>query len=296
MAVSRKRRNSSSVRQQSQSAVAVERAVEILFLLAERGEVSVTDVARLLGYSPGAAHRILTALKRKGLLEQRSENDAYFVGWSMLRMMRAFTGRTDLRSVARPFMVELRDLTRQTVTLNVRVGSERVCVDVVEGLERLRWVPDVGEVAPLYAGASGRVFLAHMSPAEVDHYFATTELAKFTPFTVTNKRVLKRQLDEVRAQGYSVAFQDRTLGWAGIAAPIFEEFHQLAAALTIGGLEIDSGPTQLQEWTSALSQAGHAISQILGDTEATEEVTALARRNDDAASSRTRSTEKEKRR
>ena len=84
------------------SAVAVERAADLLFLIAERGEASLSDLGRAIGSSGSAVHRILTALKNKGLIQQSVENGPYSMSWSILALTRRMLAEVDLRSLSLP--------------------------------------------------------------------------------------------------------------------------------------------------------------------------------------------------
>lgn len=246
------------------SAVAVERAVDVLFLLADHGESSVTELARAIGSSGSAVHRILVALRRKGLVEQRPDTERYALSWSVLGLARALTERTNLRAVSVPLMTQLRDATGETVSLNVRVGFERMPIDQVESTREVRWVAKVGALSPLYAGATGKVFLAHMSPSELSRYLAKVRRTKLTPHTITERDELVGELEKVRREGVAVSREDRILGLAGISAPIFDRSGAVIAALTIGGRSDGLEPATFARWAEPLRQAAATISELLG--------------------------------
>jgi DNA-binding IclR family transcriptional regulator len=243
--------------------VAVERAVDLLFLIAEQGEAALTDLARAIGSSGSAVHRILTALKRKGLIQQPQENGPYSLSWSILALTQRLTSEADVRSLSVPFMTELRDLTGETVTINVRSGYHRVCIDQVEGPHEVRWRQDVGKVSPLYAGATGKVILAYLPPEELKDYLRTVRFEQLTPYTTVDRREIQREVEQVRKQGYALRTQDRILGVAGISAPIFDPHGAVAGALTIAGPSERCTDEQLERWVVPLTQATREISELL---------------------------------
>jgi IclR family acetate operon transcriptional repressor len=247
------------------SAVAVERAADLLFLIAERGEASLTDLARSIGSSGSAVHRILTALKNKGLIQQAVENGPYSMSWSILALTQRLTAAADLRSLSMPFMTSLRDLTAETVTLNVRSGFDRVCIDQVEGPHEVSWRQDIGKISPLYGGATGKVLLAYLSAADLKEFWRTVKLVKLTPYTVTSRPALIEELEVIRRRGYAFGTQDRLLGVAGIAAPIFDTAGKAAATLTIAGPAERCSSEQLEVWVEPLTAATQKISQLIAD-------------------------------
>jgi DNA-binding IclR family transcriptional regulator len=247
------------------SAVAVERAADLLFLIAERGEASLSDLGRAIGSSGSAVHRILTALKNKGLIQQSVENGPYSMSWSILALTRRMLAEVDLRSLSLPPMIGLRDLTGETVTLNVRSGFQRVCIDQVESNQEVSWRQDVGYVTPLYAGATGKVLMAYLSKADLREFFSQVKLEKLTRYTVTRRDELTKEFAQVRKQGYAIGDQDRLLGVAGIAAPIFDSAGNAAGTLTIAGPAERCSHEVLAEWVEPLTAATHRISRMVAD-------------------------------
>lgn len=242
------------------SAVAVERAAEILFLLAERDFASVTELAMEARLSASAVHRILTALKRKGLVEQDPTSEKYELSWGVLALGRKLADRDQLRPIAFPFMTHLRDLSTETVTLYVRSGFERICIEQVESPQEIRYRAEVGRLHPLYAGASGHVLLAFMRPDQLEEYFTSVQLQRLTPFTLSDRKKLERELKRVRGQGYATASQDRLAGLAGIAAPVFDKFGETNAAIAIGGPDGRITSSAIDSWVEPLTEAAREIS------------------------------------
>jgi IclR family acetate operon transcriptional repressor len=247
------------------SAVAVERAADLLFLIAERGEASLTELARAIGSSGSAVHRILTALKKKGLIQQAEENGSYSLSWSILALTQRLASEADIRSISRPYIASLRDLTGETVTLNVRSGFQRVCIDRMEGPHEVRWHQEIGKVSPLYTGATGRAMLAYFSVEELEQFLKTVELRKLTPYTTVKHEDLVKELALVRKQGYAIGTQDRILGVAAMAAPIFDANQRAGAALTIAGPSERWSRKRMREWIEPLKTSSGEISRLVAD-------------------------------
>jgi DNA-binding IclR family transcriptional regulator len=223
----------------------------------------MTDLAHAIGASGSAVHRILTALKKKGLVQQATENGPYSLSWSILALAQRLMAHADVRTIALPFMTALRDTVRETVTLNVRSGFARVCIDQAVGPHEVSWRKGVGQVAPLGVGATGKVFLAYLPEPEFEAFWAETKLEKLTPHTIIHRRELARELEVVRDRGLAFGIQDRLLGVAGISAPIFDAPGRVAAALTIAGPTERCTPEQLETWVKPLKAATGEISNIL---------------------------------
>jgi DNA-binding IclR family transcriptional regulator len=160
-------------------------------------------------------------------------------------------------------MIKLRDVANETVTINVRSGFSRVCIDQVEALHEVRWQQEIGRISPLYAGATGKAILAYLGPEESKEFFETVTLEKLTPYTSVGRRELMQKLERIREQGYALGSQDRILGVAGISAPIFNRLDRVVGALTIAGPAERCTHERLMSWVEALVDATRQISRLL---------------------------------
>jgi DNA-binding IclR family transcriptional regulator len=244
------------------AAVAVERAVEILLFLAEDGEASITQIAKTVGVGNSAAHRILAALKNRSLVDQSPASGLYSLSWGVLALTHPRGRRPDLRTVALPFMVALRDLSGETVTINARSGNERVCIEAIDSHHEISFRAEIGRVACLYAGASGKVILANFSREEFDNYLTTVEVEPLTPHTVTNISDLAREMTEIRRVGYALGLEDRTPGVCAVSAPILADRPPgVVGSLSIVGPCDRCTRTDLEAWAGPTKEAATEITR-----------------------------------
>lgn len=258
------RRSPKVIERPNASALAVERAAEIMFLLAEWGDGSVSELAETTGSTGSAVHRILTALKRKELVAQDGDSQRYSLSWSVLSLARSLSSRADVRTLAHPRMVKLRDQSEETLTLNVRSGLNRVCIEQVESQHEVRWVAEIGRVVPLHSGVTGKVLLAFATPKEADAYLRSLDARRREDSSVPDRATLSAQLEEIRQRGYALAVKDRVRGISAISAPIREPGGMVSAALTMAGPAERCTPEKLKGWVPLLTRATQDISDLLG--------------------------------
>ncbi|MGA8417607.1 MAG: IclR family transcriptional regulator [Candidatus Dormiibacterota bacterium] len=251
--------------ERSASALAVERAAEILLLLAQTdtGSLSVTELARETKASGSAIHRILTALRRKQLVDQHPETQRYALSWRMLTLFRQMNSRADLRGVVYPYMLRLRDLTAETITLNVQTGFERVCIEAVEGTHEIRWVAQIGQLAPLHSGVTGELLLAYAAEPDRRAYWShLAQLRKLDP-AIPSRAVLVRRVETIASEGYALAQSSHVQGIDAVSAPILGPDRSIAAALTIAGPAERCTLERLEAWLPDLLAAAGEVSQVL---------------------------------
>lgn len=92
----------------------------------------------------------------------------------------------------------------------------------------------VGSRLPAYCTSLGRAILAHRPPAEIEAYLDRTPLERRTPFTVTDRRQLLRELDAVRERGYAAVNEELELGLRSIAVPVRREDGSVQIAINVG--------------------------------------------------------------
>src|SRR4029078_3954938 len=95
------------------------RAVEILDVLADAGELGTTEVSRRTGISASTVSRQLGTLTRLGLVEHVSATGRYRLGVRGLRPANAVLGRLKLRDAARPHLEQLVDEVGEAGTLSI---------------------------------------------------------------------------------------------------------------------------------------------------------------------------------
>jgi IclR family pca regulon transcriptional regulator len=141
----------------------------------------------------------------------------------------------DQWQAAHPFMVELAELTQESCSAATLDGTEVVYVARVPSTRVMSVNLNVGARVPAYATSMGRVLLGGLHPAMLDQYFAGVRLLPLTPHTVTDETRLRERIAEAREQGWSLVDEELEDGLRSIAAPIYDRYGRLDAALTICG-------------------------------------------------------------
>ncbi len=95
----------------------VDNALLVLLLLREHAELRLTDVSRYLGVASSTAHRVLSMLQYRGLLQQDPASRAYGAGPVLDELAFGVMRRLDVRATARPVLGRLHDELQETVHL-----------------------------------------------------------------------------------------------------------------------------------------------------------------------------------
>ncbi|MCY7707752.1 IclR family transcriptional regulator [Bacillus safensis] len=207
----------------------VQRALDILSCFSEeRQELTLTDISKEMNLAMSTTTRLLKALEMNHFVEKNQETMKYRLG-QRLYLLGYIAGKSiQLRELAKPLMYALRDETKETVNLYVLDSTSRVCIEQAEGLQSIRHLVKIGEKLPLYAGAGGKVLLAFQSEEFQQKVFAAEA---YHVMGDDWKKERKHILDTYT----SCSIDEREVGSAAVAAPIFNIHGEVKACLSISG-------------------------------------------------------------
>jgi DNA-binding IclR family transcriptional regulator len=223
----------------------VDRALTVLDLLAQRGEVGVTELAAELGVHKSTAFRLVTALERRQLVEQVGDRGKYRLGLGILRLAAATTGRLDVTRESQSVCERLAAEFGETV--NVAILDETSAMNVMQeygpaAVGTRNWI---GQRTPLHATSSGKVLLA-FADETLRKAVLTGPLERHTERTVTDPNELRRQLDEAVRRGWAGTNEELEVGLTAVAAPIRNGAGRVIAAVSVSGpsyrLQVESFP------------------------------------------------------
>ncbi|MEU9481038.1 IclR family transcriptional regulator [Streptomyces sp. NPDC048191] len=242
----------------------VDRAVSVLEILARRGEAGVSEVAAEIDVHKSTAFRLLGALEARGLVEQAGERGKYRLGFGIVRLAGAVTGRLDLTQQGRQVCERLIDEVGETV--NIAVLQEHYAVNLyqVRGPGAVGTHNWVGQLTPVYATSSGKILLAHLPAPERARVLAACGLKKLTPHTLTTKAKLDKDLAEARERGYAVTLEELEIGLHAVAAPIRSRDGEVVAAISASGPAYRFTEERIHELAPALVKGAEEISRRMG--------------------------------
>lgn len=230
----------------------------------EHVEIGVREVARRVGLSSSTAGRLLSSLRDLGILSQNSSTRAYSMGSRVLTWAHVYNASLDVRNHAMEAITELHQSTRETISLYILEGKERVCIERLESPQNVRIVQRVGRRLPLYAGSAGKVMLAFLSPDEQENYLNNTEFIAFTDKTITDASAMRKQLKKVREHGWATSYGEWVEDAAGVAAPILNPMGEVIAALSISGPIMRFTKENVAKYCIEVKRVSREISSGLG--------------------------------
>jgi len=218
----------------------------------DRPVLGIADIADDLGMSRSTTHRYVITLVALGYLEQGASRK-YRLGLRVTDLGMSALNSTGLREHAHSYLEELRQRTSYTVNLSVLDGGDILYVDRARSFRRGQSKIDLdlhpGSRLPAYCTSMGKLLLANLPDEEQRDLFTTMKLTKRGPNTITSKKALRDELEEVRDAGFAVNDQELAPELHSISAPVRNEAREVVAAVNMAA---HSSMISLEELVDAL--------------------------------------------
>lgn len=225
--------------------------------------LSATQINDQLGLPKQTVHRLCTTLEESGFLT-RPGNAKKFQVARRLRDLGAGLLHNSRDHIARhQILKEVAEEVRETVNYAVPDKSGMSYLDRVETDWPFRIQLPVGTSVPFHCTASGKTFLASLTPKNREAMIASLDLRKMTQGTRTNPQTLLQELRDIRKQGYALDQEEFMDGMIAIAVPVLDPLGRFIAAVAY------HGPTQRMTLAEAVDRkdlllnAARKLSKVL---------------------------------
>lgn len=241
----------------------VERAAQVMEILAREGAAGVGEIARELQVHGSTASRLITALEAYDLVERDGTGGKVRLGVGLLRLAAATRSGLDLTAQAGPVCDALAEELGETVNVAVLRDGAAVNVYQAQGRRTVALHNWVGDRTVLHATSSGKMLMAHLPEAKREAMLEEPR-ERFTAATVTSAAELREQFVRARERGWAQAVEEFEEGLNAAAAPIRGPAGDVIAAVSVAGPAYRLAPEDLPRAADALLRAAEQISRRLG--------------------------------
>lgn len=212
------------------------RALSILQTLATNSDgMSLTELSEATSLPPSTTHRLLTTLESERFVRPDANGGLWRIGVAAFFVGSAFSRSRDVLALSRPYLRRLMETSGETANLFVESDAEAVCIGQIESRHAMRALTGIGGRVLLHSSGAGKALLAHMPDRRRLKITRDRVLEKITERTITSGDRLEAVLSDIRKSGFAIDDEEHAMGLRCVAAPVFNEFGDAIAAISVSG-------------------------------------------------------------
>ena len=228
----------------------------------DRPTLGISELASELGLTRSTTHRYVATLASLSYLEQDASTRKYRLGPRVLDLGFSMLGSLELREIAGPHLRKLTEETGHTSNLAIRDDTDVILIDRVRGrpgrYHHLEFTLHVGSRLPAYCSATGKALLAFLPRHDLERLLDRTDLVQRGPRTLTDKKALLAELEQVRRTGVATNDEELESALRSIAAPVRALSGEVVAAINVA---IPWSPVAMSDLVSQLGPTIQATAQ-----------------------------------
>lgn len=182
--------------------------------------MGLADAVRATGWPKPSVHRMLSQLESGGLLTRGLGGRLYTPTQRLAQLAENILGTDTHRAVRHAVLSQLVADVGESCNLTALSGADVIYLDRVESAFPLRMELKPGTRVPIHCSASGKLFLAHLTPARRAALMDALPLERHTATTLTTRAALEDELAQIKRQGYAVDAEEFVDGLVCVAVPV----------------------------------------------------------------------------
>ena len=235
------------------------------YLVLQETPLRLLDIAKGLNINQSTALRFLTTLVNTGYIEQDPETFRYTPTYRICALASHINREKKLVDAARPALLRVAEVFRESVSMSVENHMQAVYVDVVRGADSaLIAFQQTGGVSPMHCTGNGKLLLLNYTDAELDTYIREKGLKRYTDNTITTREGLVTELKKIRERGYAYDEEERDIGIRCAAFPVRDASGRVVAGISVSGPKDRMTDEMLEGKLPVLREAAEEVSRKLG--------------------------------
>lgn len=246
----------------------LERLVSILDLFTPDSPVWASeDIIRYLDVPLSSGYRYIKVLQRAGLLA-RVANGSYVIGPRVLELDRTSRLRDPVYNAGTPVIRRLTQQTGFSSLLSVLYSDTVMCVQQEPTLDAPAELFSRGQRRPLVGGASANIILAYLPPHQLRSVFNKQRDSVVAAKLGADWDSFKKNLRQIRQDGYCITSGEFRLGIAGLAAPLFNQSGEVLGSIALARAAHPSAIEQYLALAPVVMEAAREITARISEMDA----------------------------
>ena len=210
--------------------------------------MSATEINDQLGLPKQTVHRLCATLEENGFLTRPGNAKKYQVARRLRDLGSGLLHNSRDHIARHQILKEVAAQVGETVNYAAPGNSGMHYLDRVETDWPFRIQLPIGTSVPFHCTASGKTFLASLTPKNREAIVSSLDLKQMTHKTHSDPDVLLTELRKIRKQGYALDEEEFMDGMIAIAVPVVDPQGRFVAAVAY------HGPTQRMTLNEAVER------------------------------------------
>jgi IclR family transcriptional regulator, acetate operon repressor len=221
------------------------------------------ELSRRVNLPAASGYRLIQTLEELGAIV-RGPRGRYRPGMLLVSLSHNVATSEILRELSHPILCELANSLNGTVHMGVLEGGMVTYIAKVGTSSHTAVHTRVGSQLEAYSTGLGKVLLAALPDDALEAIIHDGDLVPLTPFTITNRAILRSELGQVRQQDYALDNEESSLNLCCVAVPVRDGDGTVIAAISASDVtQKMTGDDRIAEVRDALLAAASAIGQKL---------------------------------
>ncbi|MDQ0319086.1 IclR family acetate operon transcriptional repressor [Pararhizobium capsulatum DSM 1112] len=242
----------------------LDRSLTLLAAVAEADGATLSSLSDRTGLASSTVHRLLTSLANHGMVDHDTETGAWTIGLKAFEIGNAFLRFRKLGTISRPFLKNLMESCGETANIGIEEQGDVVFISQVESHAPMRAFFRPGRRGPIHASGIGKAILATWDDGEIERLLAGRTLQHFTDKTCDSLPKLLADIASIRTRGWSIDDEEHTLGMRCVAAPIFDEYGEAVAGISVSGPAVRMPDGKIDEVGPLVRAAAEDLTKAMG--------------------------------
>ncbi|KGP76374.1 hypothetical protein JT05_05045 [Desulfosporosinus sp. Tol-M] len=247
------------------SAPMVYKAFTILKEIAKaQGTFGVSDISRQLNFNKSTVYGVTQAFLDLGVLCQDELTKKFRLGPALIQLSNQSLASVSLKSIARPYMIEL---ARDFVGTVFLACFDEYGITIIEKADSplvLKISAPIGARLPFFAGAPAKSFLANLDEDSQKKIIMERNLPKFTENTIDDVDEYLVDLLQVRKQGYATDYEEYIYGVNAVSVALLDKRGMFLASIYIVGFSNSFTEEKMRLAAEAAKELAREITEFMG--------------------------------
>jgi IclR family KDG regulon transcriptional repressor len=210
------------------------RAVKILDIVSRYdGGINLKDISKELGLGSSTVFYLINTLVEVNFIKHVA-NNKYKLGPKNLQLGNNYLNNLSLYKVSNPIIEELLEKINENIYLFMLENQNFIQILKMESSHSVKPTKLANDKSNAHATAIGKIFLSSFEDEECEKFINEfNHLQKYTKNTIASLNSLKKELDLIRKNGYSLDMQESEIGINCIAVPIYNHLGKIKASMGV---------------------------------------------------------------